>query len=304
MESRVNVETRERIPHADQIVVTTNYFYRNYKRLEPGEARETSDTEGIRGDLAIQTLDRAICSGVRIVASDGGSSEDFLSSIEKFTTQGLTVVPSDSPDRGPQRRNAFSKAISLPNALAIVYTQPEKVALMDFLEGITRPICEGNADIVIPKREDKLFEETYPDYMRESELKVNKRYDWIVRSSGLVTKDQSFDWFFGPVVFKNDPEITALFFKKYEMEGSDPDQHSDGHYFPIIEALFNKKRVISVEVPFTYPEKQRANEMDPAVIENYKQRRKQDANDYSREALHLRAFIRGFKASKITEKAP
>lgn len=302
MESGLSIEKRERIPHADQIVVATNYLYRNYKSLESGQIRQTSDTDGIRGDLAIEVLKNAIKCGVRVVASEGGSSEDFLSSLERFTTQGLSLVASDSPDRGPQRRSAFNKAISLPNALAIVYTQPEKVGLMNFLEEITRPILEGEADIVIPKREDQLFEETYPDYMRESELKVNKRYDWMMRSAGLIGKNDHFDWFFGPVVFKNTPEVSSLFFKKYEATFSDPDQHSDGHYFPIIEALFNNKKVVGVEVPFSYPQTQKDNEMNPESMPRFNERRKQDADDYSREALHLRAFIRGFEGSKIEPK--
>lgn len=300
----------EKIPTGSGVVLTTNFLYREYKPTKEGEQRDIADTDGIRGDLALESLNKALSLGVRVVASDGGSSPDFLSALEIFTDRGLTLVRSGAPQRGPQRRKAFETATLLPDGRVIVYTQPEKVSLVNHLVEISRPILEGNADIVIPKRNPELFEQSYPDYMRESELRVNKTYNWLTHKAKLLGKDQSLDWFFGPVVFRNDPEIVALFLKRYELKGVirsragaklDPEMHSDGHYFPIIEALFLNKHVASVEVPFVYPPMQRANEMSPEKIEDFKRRRLLDGAAYRLEALHFLAYLRGNKKSLIRE---
>lgn len=300
----------ERIPYGDRIVVATNYLYKDYRVLPNGEQRNPADTDGIRGDLALELLNKAISLGVRIVVSDGGSSPKFISALEEFKNKGLTVVCSDVPERGPQRRKAFETATLLPDGRVIVYTQPEKVSLIDRLVEISKPILEGNADIVIPKRNPELFEQSYPDYMRKSELKVNATYNWLMRKAGLMTKDESFDWFFGPIVFKNDPEIVAFFLKGYEIENAirsrakakpDPEMHSDGHYFPVIEALFKKMSVVSVEVPFVYPATQKANEMSPERLTAFREKRLLDADAYRLEAIHFLEFLKGNPRSQIRE---
>lgn len=300
----------ETIPSGSEIVLTTNFLYREYKPTRKTKQRDTADTDGIRGDLVLESLKRALRLGVRIVASDGGSSPDFLSALKILTGRGLTLVRSGAPQRGPQRRKAFETATLLPGGRVIVYTQPEKVSLMGHLVKISRPILEGNADIVIPKRNPELFKRSYPDYMRESELKINKTYDWLMRIANLMTKDESFDWFFGPVVFRNDPEIVALFLKRYALEGvirsragaePDPEMHSDGHYFPVIEALFKEMRVVSVEVPFVYPATQKANEMSPEMMPGFMERRTLDGAAYRLEAIHFLRFLKGKPGSKIRE---
>lgn len=129
-----------------------------------------------------------------------------------------------------------------------------------------------------------------------------------MRKAELMTDRESFDWFFGPVVFKNDPEIVALFLKKYEIDGSiesrigattDPEMHSDGHYFPIIQALFEGKRVVSVEVPFVYPETQKANETSPEGIATFRKRRQLDGAAYRLEAIHFVEYLKNNPRSKI-----
>lgn len=305
---------KEIIPVANQIVVATNCLYREYRVLSNGEQRNAADTDGIRGDLALEFFRKNTASGIRTVVCDGGSSSQFLTALDKFNNHGLTIVQSQTPGRGPQRRQAFEVAIALPDSKTILYTQAEKTSREipqdDYLAEISRPILAGDADIVIPKRNPKLGRESYPPYMWLSELNVNKTYDFIMKKAGLMEKDESFDWFFGQVVFKNDPEINALFLKKYAVDGSirsrigatpNPEMHSDGHYFPVIEALFNKKRVVSIEVPFVYPPEQKANEMSPEKRKDFEKRRIADGAAYRLEAIHFLAFLRGNPKSMIRE---
>lgn len=304
----ISVVKKERILNAEKIVIATNFLYTNYKPLVEGQSRQDGDTDGIRGDLALELLNKTLDNGVRVVACDGGSSDEFLSTLEQVKDKGLTVVKSEIPGRAPQRRKAFETAALLPNSKVIVYTQSEKVSLIDHLAEISKPILEGKADVVIPKRKPELFNQTYPKYMRQSELRVNKTYDWLMKRAGFMAKGESFDWFFGPVVFRNDPEIVDLFLRQYSIVGSirsrigaqtDPEKNSGNHYFPIIEALFNRKEVLSVEVPFVYPESQFKNETSPEAIERFRQRRKQDGVAYRLEAIHFLAFLRGDEKDKI-----
>ncbi|MBI3486198.1 hypothetical protein HY025_04660 [Candidatus Daviesbacteria bacterium] len=296
---------KEVLPRANQIVLATNFLYRDYAPLV-GE-RQIDDTDGIRGDLALIAIANATSLGVRVVAADGGSAPSFLSALERFKDGGLTVVTSDIAGRGPQRRRAFEVAAELPDVKVIGYFQAEK-DLSRFLAKITRPFWGERVDLVIPSREPVLFKQHFPDYMRESELQVNATYDWMMKRAELMGEDQSFDWFFGPVFFRNDPEIVALFLKKYEMYSPvksrvgakpNPEMHSDGHYFPIIQALFDKKKVEGVEIPFVYPPTQRANEMSSAKIATFRERRRKDAAAYRLEALHFLEYLKGNPKSKI-----
>lgn len=307
-QSPVALAKKERIPNADQIVIATNFLYENYKSLSSGAKREDGDTDGIRGDLALELLRKALDNGVQVVACDGGSSTDFLFALEKFSNKGLTVVNSNIQGRAPQRRSAFETAVSLPNGKVIIYTQAEKVPLIDNIVEISKPILDGRADIVIPKRNQNLFKESYPDYMWQSEIRVNATYDWLLKRAKLMKPEESFDWFFGPVVFKNDPEIVTMFLKKYRVEGSirsrigavaDPEKNSGSHYFPIIEALFKGKRVVSVEVPFIYPETQRKNELSEEKVADFRQRRQLDGAAYRLEAIHFLAYLKEDKRSRI-----
>lgn len=123
----------EKISYGDQIVIATNCLYRNFHLLPNGQERDTGDTDGIRGDLALELFDRAIKLGIGTVVCDGGSSSEFLTALENFRDNGLIIVNSDIPGRAPQRRKAFKTASLLPNNRVIVYTQPEKVSLMKHL---------------------------------------------------------------------------------------------------------------------------------------------------------------------------
>lgn len=303
--------SKEQIPFADKIVAATNFLYKNYHALTQGQQRDTDDTDGIRGDLAIQSIRKAISQGVQVVVADGGSSEEFLKAIKEFENSGLlTIVKTNKPGRGPQRRAAFEVATHLPGKRAIIYFQPEKDSLMDYLTEITKPIVDGSADIVVPARIPDLFEQTYPNYMRESELNVNKTYNYLVHKAGILSENENLDWFFGPLVFRNDPVVVSYFLKEYSLKAPirsrvgaqpNPELHSDGHYFPIIEALFNRKRVIGVEIPFVYPKAQRDNEMSPERVAQFKQRRKLDASAYRLEALHFLEYLKGNPESKIQQ---
>lgn len=177
----IALQGKERISNADNIVIATNFLYKDYRVLGEGQQRPDTDTDGIRGDLALEMIRNALGCGIRIVACDGGSSLEFISALENFKSEGLTVVKSEVAGRAPQRRRAYETAALLPGSKIIIYTQAEKISLIDHLTEISKPILEGQADVIVLKRNAQLFEETYPDYMIESEFRVNRTYDWLMQ---------------------------------------------------------------------------------------------------------------------------
>ena len=150
--------------------------------------------------------------------------------------------------------------------------EPEKVALIASIPKLAAPLISEEADIVVPKRNDALFQKSHPDYMYISEREGNELYNAELRSKGILTnKTPDLDFFFGPRVLQNDPKVVALFIKQYSYRGksvlgslSDPELYSTTIFFPIIRALRKKLKVKSVEVDFTYPALQTENEMTGA----------------------------------------
>lgn len=291
MEARLNRE----------VVVASNCLFKNYSGCY-GDPRKIEDTDNIRGDLAFETFEKALSHGVRVVTSDGGSSDQFLASVEGLTAQGLTIVHSEISERAFQRRHAFRRSLNLPGVSAIVYTQPEKVFLTDYLKEITYPILNKTAEVIIPRRIPEISVSTYPGYMWDSEMEVNKVYD------RLVGKRR--DWFFGSFVFSADPEVADLFLKKYVIDGEmttasgiplSLEQYSGNHLLPLMEAIHRGMRVEEVPIPFTYPKLQLENETAPEKIEEFKKWRKIQGEIYTEEAGLFWEFLNGNRRSRIRE---
>ena len=119
---------------------------------------------------------------------------------------------------------------------------------------------------------------------------------------------EDLDWFFGVVAFSTEREVASLFLERYEIMGKvrnrinvlvDPERHSGGYYFPVIKALWQKMKVMGVELPFVYPETQMLNETSAQVVQDFRLRRQQDAAAYKLEAIHFLAYLKGKANSKI-----
>src|SRR5258708_7366050 len=200
---------------------------------------------------------------------DGGSSEIFLKQFAKFSY--IIIDTMHIKKRSPKKQRAFVIASKLPGVKAIVSVEAEKVGFIDSLPQLARPLVTNETDIVVPKREIELFKESYPDFQFISETQANKEYNATLIEHNLLPENhEDLDILFGPVAFRNSPEIVKLFlqrvkFRKYE-DGifpsvfHDPDQYSNAYFFPTIMALQKNMRVKSVSIPFRYPKIQRENE--------------------------------------------
>lgn len=237
------------------------YYPKWYNR----KLKSISHTDKIRGDLALEFIQKTISMDFHLVVVDGKSSKSFKKLLKNFPN--IVLIKKLSPKRSPAKRQAFKAASKISGVKVIVACEGEKVSILDSVKPIVEPILENKADIVIPKREENLFKATYPDYMYESEKEGNKLYNEQLKLNHL-TKDNNWDLFFGPRVFSNDPKVLSLFFKKFHfqkdqksLEGYfDPEEYSNALYFPVVIGLQKKFRIKNVEIPFSYPKLQKMNE--------------------------------------------
>lgn len=234
-----------------------------------GPLKSIKHTDKIRGDLILYSVRFAVGVGHRVVLVDGGSAKTFVAELKKIP--GVKLFQSKVPKRSPNRRKAIFEASKIEGIKAIVMTEIEKVSLItDCMSVMVSPILHGDADVVIPKREEALFKKSYPDYMFESEVEGNLMYNEALRANGLLSSHQDdLDVFFGARVFRNDKKMLKFLLSHYEAHPFNSliehklfnlEEYSNAQFFPVVKALAKGLRVVSVTVPFVYPEKQKENE--------------------------------------------
>lgn len=268
-----------------------------YPKWYNGKLQSIKHTDKIRGDLALEFIQKAQKLGHQIVISDAQSSRSFKKRLAEL--KGVNLKFRKHPKRSPGKRQTFKIASKLKNVKVIVTTEPEKISLLNSLEALTKPILNGNADIICPKRQDTLFKKTYPAYMYQSEIEGNKIYNEYLNLYNLLSKDETLDMFFGPKIFANKKEVLACFMRKFNLktgkvklpsEYFDPEEYSNTGYFPIILALKKKLKVKSVEIPFSYPAIQKQNEAADAQ-ELFIEKRKAQRLSLILELIHFLQFI-------------
>lgn len=286
------------------IAIATNT---SYPKWYEGKLRDISDTDKIRGDLALDFFKSSLNKGYMIVVVDGNSSFKFRNTLSKI--QGLTVLGIEKAKRSVARRLAIAKCSSFPNIKAIVLTEPEKVSLIECLPDAISPVIENEADVLILNRNIHLFEQTYPKFQYYSENEANILVGEVLRAYGFLsfTKGQS-DMIFGPRIFKNDPLVVGCFMKQYILandlftfpsEFIDPEQVLNTMFFPIILAEKLGFRIQNMTVPFVYPDIQKQNE-ETVGKETFIEKRRNQKIGVLIGLIHFLRFLEG-KSSKIKE---
>lgn len=295
--------TVQKFDPSSTAVVTTTYYPNWYK----GKLRSLKNTDKIRGDLALELIIKASKMGCRVVVSDWQSPKTFRKELKNL--EGLIIVKRRSVKRSPSKRQVIGKATKLPGVKVIILTEAEKVSLItDCLPDIVEPVLNGACDIVVPKRDEELFRQTYPAYQYESEVEGNRTYNEELISHKLLDKsDNSLDMFFGPRVFASRKEVISLFMKSYQFNISntsfpkwyfDTEELSNANYFPIVLALKKGLKVQSVDVPFRYPALQKQNE-DLLSRESFLEKRKMQRIGLIIELLHFVSFLEKSKGTGL-----
>lgn len=278
----------------------------SYPKWYKGKLRSLKQTDKIRGDLALELIKISCERGYKVVVADWKSPRSFRKELQNSK---VLLIRRQIEKRSPAKRQAIKKASKIPGVKVIVLTEPEKVSLIrDCLAQIVTPILKEQADIVVPKRNDELFKETYPDYMYESEVEGNSIYNEELKSHKLIELNEGFDMFFGPRVFANKRSILSLFLKRYRFGIGhtqspwyfDAEELSNTNFFPIVAALKKGFRVLNIEVPFKYPALQKENE-DKGSREFFIEKRKGQKMGVVIELLHFVAFLEKYRGVRIKE---
>lgn len=166
-----------------------------------------------------------------------------------FADTGAVLVISNVLGVGPPRRLGIRRAKDLLESKrgAIVWTEPEKVGIEEFIEKIVAPLRDGTADLVIVGRTiASLF--TY----------VWWQIFWEICGNVFcyVIMGRLFDYFFTPRAFT--PEV-ADFFLNYPGEEKHDDLW-DSIHVPPMDMMAAGLRVAGVYIDFNFPPAQAAAE--------------------------------------------
>lgn len=283
--------TPERINPHDVAVVTATFYPGWY----PGSVRGEQNSDKIRGDLALQTVVQAINCDYHLVLVDGTGEESAFR--QELLRREIPVYDETEKGMSGSRRQGFRTAGAL-NAQVIAWLEPEKVSMVEQLSTAAAPILRGEADIVVPKRDDAAFA-TYPDYQVVDEQRSNRVFNDILKKRGLIDPAaEDLDAWFGPKLFRNIPEIRNLLLGQYKYEGTlvsklvrgeseevrtkhekelgqiyNPDLWAAALMLPIPRALHQGYRVVSVPVTYQHPTEQTALEIDPEQKEFFERKR-------------------------------
>jgi len=257
-----------------QTAVVTTTFYSLWC-LKPADCDHTNPItliNKIRGDLALKAIGSLIAEGYQVVVVDGGSSEAFINELREL---GVNPLPEFVRGMSASRQLGFLLAAWLPGVEYIVWMEPEKVDFVNHIAKCVQPIANDDADVIIPSRDSKLMDETYPDYQVTFERKANTAFTQILRAASLWNSDEVLDAWIGPRVFRNTPELVRLFTQRHKSLNEDnknirPDLWSDSLFSPIPAALHNGFKVGSVEIAYKHPAIQTQVETDNPV---FKQKR-------------------------------
>lgn len=274
-----------------------------------GPLKSIKHTDKIRGDLILYSVKFAAGVGYKVVLVDGGSSKTLYAELKRIP--GVKLFKAKIPKRSPNRRKAIFEASKIPGVKAIVMTEIEKVSLVtDCMREIVAPVLNDQADLVIPRREVTLFKKTYPSYMFESEVEANLLYSEALRANGLLSPHaEDLDVFFGARVFKNDPKMLKYLFSHYDANPFDTllehklfnlEEYSNAQFFPVVKALFKGLRVVSVTVPFKYPEKQKENE-EVGDREHFMLKRRYQRLTIIVELMHFLGYLGNKETRKISK---
>jgi len=224
---------------AEKTVIATTTFYK------PG-----SESDKVRAELSRRFVKRATDLGYDVMIVDGGSAEELLKEYERYGAKVFEEEKMQVTNTiGRGRRQAIREAFNIGKNV-VAWIEPEKEPYIPELIKTVEPVIDG-IDIVVPKRKSL---ESYPHPQKMAENSGNRFW-------AALTKTELDVWF-GPRTFKNE---IAEYFLNYKGEYGDM---WDSIFIPVMNAIYDSKSVISIEVDYVHPESQRIiEEKDPQFSE-------------------------------------
>jgi hypothetical protein len=214
------------------------------------------ESDEVRKDLALQLLSSARKIGYKVIVVDSSNNADFSNQLRNL---GIVVHLDDKLDLTSQR-NAAYKLATQQGTEFILWTEPEKTTLIDYIPDMMKLFDEEDLDIVVPRRKSL---SSYPSFQQETETEGNATWK---RLTGI-----DLDVFFGPRVWRK--EVNNYFLNANSIK-----KHNDkwALYIPLLNAVLDNKKVGSIEIDYYYPQQQAETEENSQVFRD--KRLKQLAN--------------------------
>ena len=137
---------------------------------------------------------------------------------------------------------------------AICFAEPEKVDIANHIHLIVKTILDGSTDIVVPKRSEELFRQTYPIEQFHSENFANLHFNSLAKHfKGFQAENATqIDWLFGPFAFRTSLADTWLNYNGTSW---------DAQMIPYVRAVRNEnRRISSVTIDFRHPKEMKEQE--------------------------------------------
>lgn len=198
-----------------------------------------NESDRVRAELAKRTIKKARELGYNILVIDSGSPPEL---VEEFMQSGAIVYTEVFQSVGKSKRKIIRSAHESEKEV-IVLIEPEKEQFLQEIPKLVLPILKGEADMVIPKRNSLA---SYPLAQQYSEQFGNTFFKELTK--------MDLDIFFGPRIFTQD---MTSYFLNYDGRYND---NWDALYIPVIDAIHEGKKLLSVNVDYTHPQEQTAIE--------------------------------------------
>lgn len=191
-----------------------------------------------RYQCAIQTVQSAVASGIECVVID--ASDD--NTRHHFSLAGARVFEEQDKGMGAGRRQGIRAAYDTHRPV-IAWAEPEKFSYVPFLPSTASPIVQGRADLVVPAR---VSLQSYPTAQAYAELLGNLVWHQI---TGVPL-----DMWFGPRTWSRE---SSRYFLEYDGKYGDL---WDSLHVPVLDAIIDGRRVVSVSVDYEHPPVQKRDE--------------------------------------------
>lgn len=209
---------------ADKLAIATTTCY-----------NPKSESDVIRAGLATNTIERAVEHGYKIVVVDGGSSDEVL---REFERRGAAIFIEKTLSMGAGRRWAIQEAYNTGREV-VAWMEPEKESYVPEIHKTVIPILKGEADMVIPCRGPL---ESYPTAQQYAEPLGNSFWEALT--------GYRLDVWSGPRTWRRE---LSDYFLRYSGEYGDK---WDSIFIPVMDAIKDDKKVISVDVKYVHPKSQ------------------------------------------------
>lgn len=206
---------------SNKIAIGTTTFY-----------RPNNEIDVRRADLAKEVIRRSNQFGYDIYVVDGGSPDELLTQFDK---EGAIVYLDEKLTMGQSRRKALELAKNSQKEV-IVWMEPEKDSFISEIHKTAKPIIDDIADLVVPNRGELT---TYPTAQQYAEPLGNLFWQQLT--------EYKLDMWSGPRIMN--PKASEYFIS-YDGKYGD---RWESIFIPVIDAIKNGSRVLSIDVDYTHP---------------------------------------------------